>query len=112
MSGVDEYQVRWKGFEADHDTWEPKANLHPDLIADYERSLESPLSGYEEARLRNIPCIVLYSFVISVHLHCSRSAFTCTVLHCRNIERNQAYLKSLLASESMASISTSQVHET
>ena len=30
------YKIRWKGFTADHDTWEPRSNVHPDAIKEFE----------------------------------------------------------------------------
>jgi ''chromo'' (CHRromatin Organisation MOdifier) domain. len=36
--GTTEYKVRWKGFKAKHDTWEPAENIIDTvLVADYER---------------------------------------------------------------------------
>ena len=31
-----QYQIRWKGYSQDYDTWEPRSNVHPDLIREYE----------------------------------------------------------------------------
>ena len=31
-----QYKVRWKNFDATYDTWEPRNNLHPKTIKDYE----------------------------------------------------------------------------
>ena len=30
-----EYQIRWKGFKAKDDTWEPASNLTEDLVEEY-----------------------------------------------------------------------------
>jgi transposase InsO family protein len=30
-----QYLVRWAGFDASHDSWEPARNIHPDLLAEY-----------------------------------------------------------------------------
>ena len=30
------YKIRWKGFTEEYDTYEPRVNVHPDLIRDYE----------------------------------------------------------------------------
>ena len=30
------YKIRWKNFSEEHDTWEPRTNLHPELIKDFE----------------------------------------------------------------------------
>jgi hypothetical protein len=32
---VTEYLVRWAGFGAEHDTWEPSANIHKDLVSSF-----------------------------------------------------------------------------
>jgi len=34
-----QYLVRWRGYGAAHDSWEPAGNLHPNLIRDYEQRL-------------------------------------------------------------------------
>ena len=31
-----QYQVRWQGYNAQHDSWIPRSSLHPDAIKDYE----------------------------------------------------------------------------
>ena len=33
-----QYKVRWKDYSSDYDTWEPRSNLHPSLIKEYEVS--------------------------------------------------------------------------
>ena len=33
-----QYKVRWKNYSPDFDTWEPRGNLHPSLIKEYEVS--------------------------------------------------------------------------
>ena len=35
-----EYQIRWKGFKAKDDTWEPASNITPDLLEEYHRRPE------------------------------------------------------------------------
>ena len=30
------YKIRWKGFTADHGTWEPRSNVHPGAIKEFE----------------------------------------------------------------------------
>ena len=34
-SQVTEYLVRWAGFGAEHDTWEPSANIHKDTVSSF-----------------------------------------------------------------------------
>ena len=31
------YLIKWKGFSADHNTWEPRGNVHPDAITEFEK---------------------------------------------------------------------------
>ena len=31
-----QYKVRWKDYSEEYDTWEPRGNIHPDLIKEYE----------------------------------------------------------------------------
>ena len=31
-----QYLIRWKGYTPDYDTWEPRNNIHPETIRDYE----------------------------------------------------------------------------
>ena len=31
-----QYKIRWKGYSSDYDTFEPRLNIHPELIKDYE----------------------------------------------------------------------------
>ena len=33
-----QYKVRWKNYSPDFDTWEPRSNIHPSLIKEYEVS--------------------------------------------------------------------------
>lgn len=30
-----QYKIRWGGYGAEYDTFEPKSNVHPELINDY-----------------------------------------------------------------------------
>ena len=34
---VRSYLIRWAGHEAQCDTWEPRSNIHPELIQDFEK---------------------------------------------------------------------------
>ena len=43
--GVTEYRIRWKGWSAAHDTWEPTAHVPPALIREF---LESRIGLEEE----------------------------------------------------------------
>ena len=31
------FLIRWKGYSSDSDTWEPRSNVHPETIAEYEK---------------------------------------------------------------------------
>ena len=44
------YKVRWHGYSAEHDTWEPRANLLTcsELICEYKRAHGIPLSASDE----------------------------------------------------------------
>jgi hypothetical protein len=35
---VHKYLIKWKGYDDTHNSWEPKQNIHPDLIRAYEES--------------------------------------------------------------------------
>ena len=41
------YLVKWEGYAESEATWEPKANLHPDLVRDFERQQSSAAGGAE-----------------------------------------------------------------
>ena len=51
--GTKLYRVVWKGWAADEATWEPAANIHADLLAEYEGGLdaEAELEAEEEREL-------------------------------------------------------------
>ena len=34
-TGSREFLIRWKGYGAEHDLWEPRKNIHPELISEY-----------------------------------------------------------------------------
>ena len=38
-----EYLIKWKGYEDKDNTWEPAANLNPDLIQRYQTSIADPV---------------------------------------------------------------------
>ena len=49
VDGLRQYLVSWDGFDSDHDTWEPANNLHPELVAEYDKEHE-----FEICRLAKI----------------------------------------------------------
>lgn len=38
-----QYKVRWKDYSQEFDTWEPRGNLHPELIKEYARGRQQGL---------------------------------------------------------------------
>ena len=51
------YKIRWAGFSADHDTWEPRGNLHPEAIRDYEMANGAYVFTWpHRCDVCNLPC--------------------------------------------------------
>ena len=49
------YYLAWKGFSADASTWETAADIHPEIISDYEEGLrrEAEADAAAEAELED-----------------------------------------------------------
>jgi len=46
------YEIKWKGTERPEDnTWEPEANLHEDLVADFKRDYPELIQQAEEGEV-------------------------------------------------------------
>ena len=54
-SQITEYLVRWSGFGAEHDTWEPRANIHASLIQAYRTQKTDQPSRPKSTRKRKTP---------------------------------------------------------
>ena len=54
-SQITEYLVRWSGFGAEHDTWEPRANIHASLIQAYRTQKTDQPSRPQSTRKRKTP---------------------------------------------------------
>ena len=54
---VRKYKVRWKGYSADYDTFEPRDNIHPDLIKEYEVENNVYVHGWKfRCDVCDLPC--------------------------------------------------------
>ena len=52
-----QYKVRWKDYSSDFDTWEPRGNLHPSLIKEYEISNDAyHFSWKYRCGICDLPC--------------------------------------------------------
>ena len=41
-----QYNIRWKTYSTNFDTWEPRGNLHPEFIKDYELANDAYVHGW------------------------------------------------------------------
>ena len=63
------FKVRWRGYGAEADTWEPRSNLHPELIRDFE--LENNIYAHNwrfRCHICDLPC----ASARGVKIHASR----------------------------------------
>ena len=52
-----QYLIRWKDFDDKYDTWEPRGNLHPELIREYEMANEAYNHGWRfRCEICDLPC--------------------------------------------------------
>ena len=52
-----QYKIRWKGYSSDYDTFEPRDNVHPELIRDYEISNGVYVHGWKHrCDVCDLPC--------------------------------------------------------
>ena len=52
-----QYNIRWKDYTEEYDTWEPRSNIHPELIRDYE--IENNVYEHEwrfRCEVCDLPC--------------------------------------------------------
>ena len=65
-----QYKIRWKGFSSDYDTFEPRGNIHPDLIREYELDNDVYAHGWKfRCDICDLPC----SSKRGVNIHKSKS---------------------------------------
>ena len=52
-----QYLISWKGYTDEYDTWEPRSNIHPELIKDYELSNNAYDHGWRfRCDICDLPC--------------------------------------------------------
>ena len=64
------YKIRWKDYHSDFDTWEPRGNIHPELIREYE--LTNGVYDFSwkfRCSLCDLPC----STERGIKIHCARA---------------------------------------
>ena len=65
-----QYKVRWKDYSSDFDTWEPRSNLHPSLIKEYEVSNNVyDFTWRFRCGICDLPC----ASERGIKIHCSRA---------------------------------------
>ena len=52
-----QYKIRWKGYSEEYDTFEPRSNIHPELIKDYEIDNNVYVHGWRyRCGVCDLPC--------------------------------------------------------
>ena len=64
------YKIRWKDYSSDFDTWEPRSNIHPELIKEYE--VDNNIYDYEWSHRCEI-CDLACSSARGVAIHKTRA---------------------------------------
>lgn len=65
LQGKERYKVRWVGYPASNDTWEPRENLLPciEMVEDFERDRQRlKKRRAEERRIRKVKNFLLRDF--------------------------------------------------
>lgn len=61
------FKVRWIGYGAERDTWEPRNNLHPDLVLDF--LVENNIYDFDWAGTRYKYCDQPFNNVRGLRMH-------------------------------------------